>query len=136
MEQLDKWNKEMRRLSVAKFAETDDALYNYYKEALKSLKVEIKQYVENYDQLSFSKRLEVDNRLKTANHIDGILNDLNSWSDAEIRRYIDSGEPMDKAGAYGIQGRAAAFIAHLAGSYSGVMGLPLHETVVLLKRFA
>ena len=56
--------------------------------------------------------------------------------DAEIRRYIDSGEPMDKAGAYGIQGRAAAFIAHLAGSYSGVMGLPLHETVVLLKRFA
>ena len=90
MEQLDKWNKEMRRLSVAKFAETDDALYNYYKEALKSLKVEIKQYVENYDQLSFSKRLEVDNRLKTANRIDGILNDLNSWSDAEIRRYIEN----------------------------------------------
>ena len=89
MEQLDKWNKEMRRLSVAKFAETDDALYNYYKEALKSLKVEVKQYVENYDQLSFSKRLEVDNRLKTANRIDGILNDLNSWSDAEIRRYIE-----------------------------------------------
>ena len=90
MEQLDKWNKEMRRLSVAKFAETDDALYNYYKEALKSLKVEIKQYTDNYDQLSFSKRLEVDNRLKTANRIDGILNDLNSWSDAEIRRYIEN----------------------------------------------
>lgn len=90
MEQLDKWNKEMRRLSVAKFAETDDALYNYYKEALKSLKVEVKQYIENYDQLSFSKRLEVENRLKTANRIDGILNDLNSWSDAEIRRYIEN----------------------------------------------
>jgi SPP1 gp7 family putative phage head morphogenesis protein len=90
MEQLDKWNKEMRRLSVAKFAETDDALYNYYKEALKSLKVEIKQYTDNYDQLSFSKRLEVENRLKTANRIDGILNDLNSWSDAEIRRYIEN----------------------------------------------
>ena len=90
MEQLDKWNKEMRRLSVAKFAETDDALYNYYKEALKSLKAEIKQYTDNYEQLSFSKRLEVDNRLKTANRIDGILNDLNSWSDAEIRRYIEN----------------------------------------------
>ena len=90
MEQLDKWNKEMRRLSVAKFAETDDALYNYYKEALKSLKAEIKQYTDNYEQLSFSKRLEVENRLKTANRIDGILNDLNSWSDAEIRRYIEN----------------------------------------------
>ena len=56
-------------------------------------------------------------------------------SDAEIRRYVDSGEPMDKAGAYGIQGRAGIFVEHLAGSYTGVMGLPLHETAVLLRRF-
>ena len=56
-------------------------------------------------------------------------------SDSEIRRYVASGEPMDKAGAYGIQGRAGMFVEHLAGSYSGVMGLPLHETGVLLKRF-
>jgi septum formation protein len=54
-------------------------------------------------------------------------------SDAEITRYVASGEPFDKAGGYGIQGLAAAFVAHLAGSYSGVMGLPLYETVELLR---
>ena len=53
----------------------------------------------------------------------------------EIRRYALSGEPLDKAGAYGIQGRADFFVEHLAGSYTGVMGLPLFETVVLLKGF-
>lgn len=53
----------------------------------------------------------------------------------EIRRYVATGEPMDKAGAYGIQGRAGLFIEHLAGSYTGVMGLPLFETAQLLKRF-
>jgi septum formation protein len=53
----------------------------------------------------------------------------------EIRHYVQSGEPMDKAGAYGIQGRAAAFIEHLSGSYTGVMGLPLFETAELLARF-
>ena len=53
----------------------------------------------------------------------------------EIARYVASGEPMDKAGAYAIQGRAGMFVAHLAGSYSGVMGLPLCETAQLLKRF-
>lgn len=52
----------------------------------------------------------------------------------EIRRYVASGEPMDKAGAYAIQGRAAMFVEHLAGSYTGVMGLPLCETAQLLKR--
>jgi septum formation protein len=55
--------------------------------------------------------------------------------DEDIRRYVASGEPMDKAGAYGIQGRAAAFIANLSGSYSGVMGLPLFETAQLLDHF-
>ena len=54
---------------------------------------------------------------------------------AEIDRYVASGEPMDKAGAYGIQGYAGAFIAEIRGSYSGVMGLPLYETAQLLKRF-
>lgn len=53
----------------------------------------------------------------------------------EIRRYVRSGEPMDKAGAYGIQGRAAAFVEHLSGSYTGVMGLPLFETAALLTAF-
>lgn len=52
----------------------------------------------------------------------------------EIRHYVMSGEPMDKAGAYGIQGKAGLFVEHLAGSYTGVMGLPVCETGELLKR--
>jgi septum formation protein len=52
-----------------------------------------------------------------------------------IAAYVASGEPFDKAGAYGIQGRAAAFIQRIEGSYSGIMGLPLHETVTLLTKF-
>ena len=55
--------------------------------------------------------------------------------EARIRRYLASGEAHGKAGAYGIQGQAAAFVAHLEGSYSGVVGLPLFETVELLKSF-
>jgi len=52
----------------------------------------------------------------------------------EIERYVASGEPFDKAGAYAVQGRAAAFIRWIEGSYSGVMGLPLHETAEALAR--
>jgi septum formation protein len=52
-----------------------------------------------------------------------------------IRRYLLTKEYNDKAGGYGIQGQAAAFIEHISGSYSGVMGLPLFETVQLLQRF-
>ncbi|MDJ0892299.1 MAG: Maf family protein [Gammaproteobacteria bacterium] len=54
---------------------------------------------------------------------------------AERRRYCATGEPLDKAGAYAIQGLAAAFVSRLEGSYSGVMGLPLYETVELLTAF-
>lgn len=54
-------------------------------------------------------------------------------SDSEIEQYVESGECDDKAGSYAIQGRAAAFITLLSGSYSGVMGLPLFETVQLLN---
>ncbi len=56
-------------------------------------------------------------------------------SEREIHAYASSGEPFDKAGGYAIQGRAAAFIEHLQGSYSGVMGLPLYETAQLLERY-
>ena len=52
---------------------------------------------------------------------------------AEIRGYVASGEPMGKAGAYAVQGRAAAYISRIAGSYTGIMGLPLHETALLLR---
>lgn len=57
-------------------------------------------------------------------------------SPRDIDAYCASGEPMDKAGAYGIQGLAGLFIEHIAGSYTGVMGLPVHETGLLLRRFA
>lgn len=53
----------------------------------------------------------------------------------EIQHYVATGEPLDKAGAYAIQGRAAAFIEKIEGSYSGVMGLPLYETTQLLAEF-
>lgn len=55
-----------------------------------------------------------------------------SLSDATIERYIASGEPFDKAGAYGIQGHAGVFVAEMQGSYTGIMGLPVHETACLL----
>lgn len=56
-------------------------------------------------------------------------------SEGAIAAYVASGEPLGRAGAYAIQGRAGAFIRHIAGSYTGVMGLPLFETAQLLKRF-
>ena len=52
---------------------------------------------------------------------------------SDIKRYIESGEPMGKAGAYGIQGLAAAYISEIKGSYTGIMGLPLFETSEILK---
>ena len=54
-------------------------------------------------------------------------------SKAEIEAYVATGEPLGKAGSYGVQGKAAAFISNISGSYSGIMGLPLHETAALLK---
>ena len=54
-------------------------------------------------------------------------------SPAQVRAYVASGEPSGKAGAYAVQGRAAAFIRHISGSYSGIMGLPMHETAQLLS---
>jgi septum formation protein len=57
-------------------------------------------------------------------------------SEADISAYIASGEPMGKAGAYAVQGRAAAFISKINGSYSGIMGLPLFETAQLLRNGA
>lgn len=56
-------------------------------------------------------------------------------SDAEIRNYIATGEPMDKAGAYGIQGLAAMFVVGLDGDYYNVMGLPVCTLAILLRRF-
>lgn len=54
--------------------------------------------------------------------------------EAALRRYVDSGEPMGKAGAYAIQSQIAGWIEHIEGSYSGIMGLPLFETAGLLRQ--
>jgi len=73
-----------------------------------------------------------------ANRVEVVLSstqvEMAPLSDAEIAAYIASGEPHDKAGSYGIQGRAGTFIRRIEGSYSGVMGLPLFETAGLLAQ--
>ena len=56
-----------------------------------------------------------------------------AMSASDIRTYVASGEPMGKAGAYAVQGLAAAYIEHISGSYTGIMGLPLFETAQLLR---
>jgi len=58
---------------------------------------------------------------------------MRDLADDEIARYVETLEPMGKAGAYAVQGRAAIFISRIEGSYSGVMGLPLYETANLLR---
>ena len=58
-----------------------------------------------------------------------------AMSQTQIRSYVNSDEPMGKAGAYAVQGRAAAFISRMSGSYSGIMGLPMFETAGLLRSF-
>jgi septum formation protein len=62
--------------------------------------------------------------------------DMKRLSSEDIARYVESGEPMDKAGAYAIQGGAARFIARVAGSYSNVVGLPLDEVCAVLELHA
>ena len=74
--------------------------------------------------------------LRTANGLQSKISrsevTFRSIAAGEAQAYWETGEPSDKAGAYAIQGRGAIFIAHLRGSYSGVMGLPLFETAELL----
>ena len=57
-----------------------------------------------------------------------------AMTNLQISAYVATGEPMGKAGAYAVQGRAAAYISRINGSYSGIMGLPLCETSLLLRR--
>lgn len=77
--------------------------------------------------------------LANGGHVEHVLNTstvrFRELQDDEIRRYAASGEPIDKAGAYAIQGYAAMFVAEIHGSQSGIVGLPLCETVLLLRRF-
>lgn len=73
------------------------------------------------------------NRVETA--LSSTQVEMARLSEEDIAAYIASGEPRDKAGSYGIQGLAGAFIRRIEGSYSGVMGLPIYETSQLLKQF-
>ncbi|OIR19241.1 Maf-like protein YhdE [mine drainage metagenome] len=77
--------------------------------------------------MAFEDRLEM--RLSTTTIT------FDTLSEERIHHYLLTGEAHDKAGAYGIQGHAGAFVKHIDGSYTGVMGLPLFETVELLKLF-
>ena len=77
--------------------------------------------------------------LKHESTLDVIVNEnvvrFRELSDGEVQEYVATGEPYDKAGGYAIQGRAAASIPEILGSYTGVMGLPLYETASLLRKF-
>lgn len=77
--------------------------------------------------------LQWQDRLDTCLSVSQVV--LGPMTKREIERYVASREPMDKAGAYAIQGRAGAFVRRIEGSYTGIMGLPLFETVTLLKAF-
>ena len=59
--------------------------------------------------------------------------EFEALSAAEIRRYVETGEPMGKAGAYALQGRAALWVRRIAGSHSGIVGLPAFETAQVLR---
>jgi septum formation protein len=77
--------------------------------------------------IAFEERLEI---RTSESHVT-----LCPLDETRVEAYVASGEPFDKAGGYGIQGRAGAFVSRVEGSYSGVMGLPLFETAELLREF-
>lgn len=88
MQQMDKWHKELDKLSSRRYKRMDGDLYNYYKDTLKELKKEIKGYVDNYEMLSFSKRLEVENQLNMARRIDEIVSNLAGSTAQTVNSYV------------------------------------------------
>jgi septum formation protein len=76
--------------------------------------------------------LKFDEQMETALSVSEVQ--FRELAAGEIREYVASGEPDDKAGAYAIQGRAALFVAEIRGSQSGIVGLPLYETAQLLQK--
>ncbi|SFB90564.1 phage putative head morphogenesis protein, SPP1 gp7 family [Alkalibacterium subtropicum] len=100
MQQLDKWHKELEQLSNRSYEELDNELFDFYKKALKELKVEIKQYIDNYDQLSFSKRLAVDSQLEVAKRIDEILWALESVKQPSITKHIKNEATLGYQGVF------------------------------------
>jgi septum formation protein len=103
--------------------------------------VDVAQALEMLEALSGRSHIVL---TAVALHVDGAAAELLSRSEVRFRAtthderlaYCATGEPLDKAGAYAIQGRGALFVERLDGSYSGVVGLPLFETATLLGRFS
>ena len=88
MQQLDKWNKELEQLSKKRYKRMDNKLYNAYKDGLKRLKIEIKQYIDAYDSLSFSQRLQVERQLQVATQINDVINEMASKEERLLRSFI------------------------------------------------
>jgi septum formation protein len=93
----------------------------------------LRQLSGNEHQVLSAVSVVLGNRIEVALSVSTVR--FAKLSEDRISRYLISGEYADKVGAYAMQGQAGAFVEHLAGSYSGVMGLPLSETVDLLRRF-
>ena len=88
MQQLDKWNKELEQLSKKRYKRMDNKLYNAYKDGLKQLKIEIKQYIDAYDSLSFSQRLQVERQLQVATQINDVINEVAGKEERLLRSFI------------------------------------------------
>src|SRR5574344_3138862 len=88
MQQLDKWNKELEWLSKKRYKRMDNELYNAYKDGLKQLKLEIKQYIDAYDSLSFSQRLKVERQLEVAIQINDIITKMGGKEEQLLRNFI------------------------------------------------
>lgn len=85
--ELNKWQKELERLSERKYKEVDSQLFNTYKDALKEIKQRLQMYINAYDQLSFSKRLEVERLFNVAKEMDNILTTAGSKVEDIIKDY-------------------------------------------------
>lgn len=88
MQQLDKWNKELEQLSKKRYKRMDNELYNAYKDGLKQIKLEIKQYIDAYDSLSFSQRLQVERQLQVATQINDVINEMGGKEERLLRSFI------------------------------------------------
>lgn len=88
MKELNKWNKELERLSARSYKNVDKALFKYYKEALTEIKAEVKAYLDNYETLSFSKRMEVERQLQIAKQIDDVLWEMEAKTQPAVREFV------------------------------------------------
>lgn len=89
MNQLDRWNKELERLEIVNFRSTVIEVDEFYKKALKEMRKEIKAYLDNYENLSFSKKLEVEHQIELAKKMDDIVSWLNDDVNKITRKHIE-----------------------------------------------